>query len=314
VGGTFTLNAVAVSDDGVVYASNLDTGGAAYAIYRWENDTTNAVPSVAWSGPPVSARRWGDTLAARGAGTETQLIAASNVTASESNNVVSVFTTADGANFQAVPITTENVNDDAFRLGIAFGSSNTFWGKATTHPLRQVEFDLATGIGTVLRTITNTPSSSAPLGVLSESNLVALVAFENPENVRLYDSSVAGEELALVDQELLPTDNANINGTGNVAFGTNRVYVLDTNNGIQAYALSGGTTATAPAFSSPARTASGFSATLTGTPNASYRIEGTSDFTAWTTVQTATVGANGTVQVTDNSAEPYRFYRAVAQQ
>jgi hypothetical protein len=261
----------------------------------------------------VGSRRWGDTLAARGAGADTQLLAASNVSAGESNAVVSVFTTTDGANFQAIPITTLDVNDDAFRLGIAFGSSNTFWGKATTHPLRQVAFDLDSGAGTVLRTITNTPSLSGPLGTLAESNLVALIAFENPENVRLYDTSGTGDELPLIDQELLPSDNANVNGTGAVAIGANRVYVLDTNNGIQAYALSGGTSAAAPSFSSPARTANGFTVTLTGTPNASYRIEGTSDFSAWTPVQTVTVGAGGTAQVTDDSTQPYRFYRAVAE-
>lgn len=313
IGGTFRLNMVAVADDGAVYACNLDTGGTAFAIYRWENDTTNSVPTVAWSGAPVSARRWGDTLAARGSGADTQLLAASNVTASESNNVAAVFTTTDGVTFQAAAITTENVNDDALRLGIAFGSGNTFWGKATTHPLRHVQFDLATGAGAVLRTITNTPSLSAPLGVLGESNLVALLAFENPENVRLYDTTGEGSELALLDQELLPTDNANINGTGNIAFGTNRVYVLDSNNGIQAYSLNAGGTAIAATFSNPARTGTAFNVMLAGTANASYRIEGSSDFSAWTTVQTVTVGASGSVQVTDNSGADYRFYRAVAQ-
>lgn len=312
--GGFRLNMIATADDGAVYAANLDIAGATYAIYRWADDSSNSVPTVAWSGAPVASRRWGDTLAARGAGASTQLIASgNNSAASEPDNIVAVFTTTDGLNFQPVPITTPGVNDDSFRLSIAFGSGNTFWGKATTFALQQVQFDLATGAGTLLRAITNTPSSSAPLAVHASSNLLALVAFETPDNVRLYDIGTEGSELTLVDQELLPTDNSNLNGTGSASFGNDRLYVLDTNNGIQAYKLNAGVTAAAATFSNPVRAAGGFAVTLTGTANASYRIEGTSDFSSWSTVQTVTAGANGTVQVTDNSALPYRFYRAVAQ-
>ena len=57
-----------------------------------------------------------------------------------------------------------------------------------------------------------------------------------------------------------------------------------------------------------------FTFTLTGSPNTEYDIEGTTNFSSWTDVKTVTTDANGTVEVTDNSAEPYRFYRAVAGQ
>ena len=41
----------------------------------------------------------------------------------------------------------------------------------------------------------------------------------------------------LLDQELFPIDNPNVNGTGAIAFGGNRVFALDSNHGLFAYTI-----------------------------------------------------------------------------
>jgi hypothetical protein len=310
----FRLNTVAVADDGAVYAANLDTAGSTYVIYRWEDDSTNSIPTVAWTGAPVDGRRWGDTLDARGSGTDTQLIAASNVGTSEPDNIAAIFTTFDGVNFTGNPITTLGVNDDAFRLGISFGASNTFWGKSTTFPLTHVEFDLSTGTGTVLGSFTNVPNFGAGIGASGESNLVAVLTLETPDSIRLYDVSDPAADPLLVDQELYTTDNANANGTASADFAGDRLYVLDTNNGIIGLKLNAGGTTQSPASLSAASYSGGaFSFTLTGAPNANYKIQSTADFTDWQDVKTVAAGVDGTIVVTDSPAAAHRFYRAIAQ-
>jgi hypothetical protein len=57
---------------------------------------------------------------------------------------------------------------------------------------------------------------------------------ENPDNLRLLDTTLPQQEPAVLDIELFPTDNANINGTGSIAFGPDKVFALDSNNGIMA--------------------------------------------------------------------------------
>ena len=62
-GGIFTLSLVGVADDGAVYASNLTLDGTTtfYTLYRWDNDSPEAQPEVAWEGDPGfgSAARMG---------------------------------------------------------------------------------------------------------------------------------------------------------------------------------------------------------------------------------------------------------------
>ncbi len=143
-GGTYALLMIGVADDGVVYAGNLTTASSTtpFTLYRWANDGSNTVPTAAFSGNPSpgNSQRYGDTLDVRGAGTNTQVILGSR----SSTNAV-ILTTADGTNFTARPITVADTSAGSFGLGIAFGASDTFWGKATASALRQVSFDLLAG-------------------------------------------------------------------------------------------------------------------------------------------------------------------------
>lgn len=232
-GGTFAVNMIGVADDGAVYVGNLTTDGGAspFKIYRWANDNSNTIPTVAYSGSvDGSTNRWGDTFDVRGSGTGTQILVGSR----HGTNAV-VFTTANGSTFTANMISVSGGEYQMFGLGIAFGASNTFWGKASSKPLRQISFNLGTGSGTVIQSFTNpvVANAVAPIGLSTNLNLLGGVAIETPDNFKLYDLPLSGTP-GLLETNVFPTDNANGNAVGSVDFGGDRVFALDANNGILA--------------------------------------------------------------------------------
>lgn len=319
-GGTFAVNMIGVADDGVVYAANLvtDSSAAAFAIYRWENDSAGATPAVAFTGDPsggdadTANRRFGDSFDVRGSGRNTQILAASR-----NGKTAVIFTTTDGANFTSSVITTDAAAGD-FGLGVAFGVGNSFWGTASGRPLRLIDFDLAAGTGATRHTLgaAALPVAVTTIAVDPANNLLAGIAVETPDSLRLYRVADLPNPPTLVEQELFPTDNPNANGTGSADFGGGRLYALNSNNGLLAFTVNTAPTGTVipAALRSPARQPSGtFQFTLAGSAGASYVVEFTSDFKAWLPVSTNTAGAGGTVQISDPSASAAsaRFYRAV---
>jgi hypothetical protein len=314
----FRLNMIGVADDGAVYAANLDTGGSLYSIYRWDDDSQDTVPALVWTGnPAASSIRLGDTFDVRGAGVDTQILTGSNNSPAGEAVPVIVFTTSDGINFDPHIISVPDVPVGTFRLGLTFGEGNTFWGKTTGQPLREVSFDLETGEGAVTHTYDTLTSFSAPIAVQASSNLLAVIAFETPDNVQLYDISDLEAGPALVDQDFFPYNNPNLNGTGSLDFAEDRLFALDSNNGIIALKLkAGGGTQPPEAAHLTAVSAAGgnFSFLVTGTPGATYRIESTTDFKTTTPVNTATVtlDQDGKATVTEPATGEYRFFQAVA--
>ncbi len=233
-GGTYTLQLVGVADDGAVYVCNLTLNGAtdAFRLYRWANDDPGTTPTVAFSGNPdaTNPQRWGDTLDVRGSGTGTQILIASR----QGTNVV-VFTTANGTTFTPNRVNVSGVSGGAFGLGVAFGEGNTFWGKAVGQSLRRVSFNLASNTGTVQQTYGSpgVANSIGAIGVSTNLNVIAGVAIETPDNLKLYDL-LPDNTVTLVEANTFPTDNDNSNLTGAVDFDQDRVFALDSNNGIMA--------------------------------------------------------------------------------
>lgn len=233
--GGFALNMIGVADDGVVYACNLNTGGAATKIYRWDNDAAATVPVViSESDPTFSTGRFGDTMKVRGAGLDTQILLRA-----QAADLAVLLTTWDGFNFFASPLYEDAT--DSTRLGLAFGTGNTYWSKGVGN-LVQFEFDINTQTATTLVSITNTlfPNLGHPIGVDPRNEFLARLATfaQTPDNVGLYDISGAAQTNApvLLDQEFMASDNGNINAVGDVSFdlARGRVVVLENNNGLLA--------------------------------------------------------------------------------
>ena len=186
--GIFPMNMCGVADDGAVYVANLITSGNSdsFAIYRWDGATNTATMGQAYAGNPLSGAgalgRIGDTLAVRGAGTNTQILCSFR-----NGTNVAIFTTADGVNFDFNLIAITNLAasigaSDPFTgasplgLGVAWGAGDTFWAKASSYNLRHLSFDLAAGTGAVLGSY-GVPATEAPLGVDIANGYAALIGY-----------------------------------------------------------------------------------------------------------------------------------------
>lgn len=235
--GFFPLNMVSVADDGAVYACNLILNGTSdsFGIYRWADATNGSGMGVAYLANP-GIGRLGDTLSVRGSGVNTEIIAGC---ATGTN--IALFNTGDGSTFNFVNIAVTNLPLDSqangfARLGIAFGPTNTFWAKSSGFQLRLVRYDAVAGTGEVIATHANPPGSVSPIGADNINGYIAGIGIgQIPQNIALYDVT-ASSTPALVDREYYAGNNANVNGTGSVAFDIagGRVFSLDSNNGIVA--------------------------------------------------------------------------------
>ena len=232
-GGTFALSMIGVGDDGAIYGANLITTSLTnnFKIYRWANE--GATPTVAFDGIASGAnnQRYGDTLAVRGTGTGTQILASSR----NGSNAV-LFTTTDGISFSPTSI---NTGTNLGGLGLAFGVGDTFWVKgASTTALMQL--DLNTGALLNHYSTAAFTNTFSPIGLDPANNLLGAVSISTPDRFILYDisSSISSSNPpVLLDIEPFTSDNANANAVGSVDFGTGRVFALDTQNGIVAYEI-----------------------------------------------------------------------------
>lgn len=240
---TLSVNSIGVSDDGAVFATSLTPNASTYplAIYRWATDGMSSVPSTVFSSDPATAvqsgLRWGDSVAVRGAGADTQILLAPG-----SGTRVVLLRTSSGLDFQnEIPpavITVSGVTSAFGQFGLAFGpGTNTFWAKTSSGLLYLVEFDLGTLTGYVLRSYpaTKVPASVRGIGVNTEQTFLAGVAVESPgDNLRIYDISDLVDGPVMRDQEPFQTQVPNYLGTAAVKFGAGYIFSLDSNNGLQA--------------------------------------------------------------------------------
>lgn len=250
-GGTYTLNEVAVADDGAVYVCNLtlDGVGTAFEVDRYADDNASTSPTVAYSGDPGAgvSDRWGDTLAARGSNTSTVILVTSRGNGAPGNGTnFCILTTVDGANFSGTVIHTTAGKSD-LGIGANFGQGNTIWAKSNdgdTRGLYHIQYNLGDSSSIILANYTNfsagVPALSAAVGnvaVNPAGNFLAATAIEAPNDLRLYDITDPTAGPTLLDWEFFTPNNAG-QATGAIAFanrnGKTRVYALNSNNGIVA--------------------------------------------------------------------------------
>ena len=238
------LNMISVTPDGFIYAGNVSSNGMTqeFRLYRWTDEDPLTTPTVAWRGDPGTneiagtsvPNRWGDTMAARfDAFGQPQILLGSR-----SGTAVSVIMPVAGSEtsppyaFDVGGATAGN-----FGLGIAWGADDTFWGKANGQTLRHVALISNTLVGQILHTFNDFPGIG-PIGVDVNENLLAGLAVETPDNVRLLDISKQEQGLlSYLDTDFFATDNANANGTGALVFVGDRLYALDSNNGLVAFRI-----------------------------------------------------------------------------
>ncbi|HWI56769.1 MAG TPA: immunoglobulin domain-containing protein, partial [Bacillota bacterium] len=326
------LNQIGVADDGAIFGGGVSVVASTTPlyIYRWANDGAGNYPVSVFSGDPAGGLepglRWGDNLAVRGAGANTQILLAP----ASGTNVVLLRTAVGSSEFDfqyAVPpavIAVSGVPSGFAALGVAFGpGANTFWAKNASNALYLVQFDLAANTGTVLYAYTNPATLTPVRGIATDANQkwLAGVALDNPDSVNLYDISDLAAGPVLRDQELFTVKNANgtAGGTAAAAFGDDYLFVLDTNNGIKAFKIDPNYVPALPAFKITGVVLRNGSDLILNWPSVSghtYQVQAKDVVSggSWSNLGGPLAGTGATLSFTNNtSSATTKFYRIVGQ-
>jgi hypothetical protein len=321
------INVIGVADDGVVYGANVTANAGSsstpFNLWQWANDDAATVPVQVLSGDPgfalpdTSGLRWGDNIAVRGAGTDTQILLAPG-----SGTNICLLTTSDGFGFFPTILTISGVPSGFARFGIAFGpGENTFWAKTRNQPLYLIHYDLNSGLGEVVQTYTNLPDTFRFISTDKDQKWMAgvmSVAAGLPDNVRLYDISDLAAGPVLKDQELYDTQNGNnfLNGagTGATAIGGNFVFALDSQNGIKAFLIDTNFTPSLDAFEiTSVRPQAGSNLVLTwkSVPGHVYQLQSKTALIdpAWSDVGEPITATEAATSFTNSVSGASRFYR-----
>lgn len=245
-GGLFLLNQIDVGSDGAIYGANLvspSSDSSLFKVYRWANES--AAPTVIYEGQPVVGSRFGDDLAVRGSGADTEIVAGSGGSGS-ALKTLAVLSTADGSSFtmQALPVADAAVNNGDLRLGMSFGAGDTVYANQN-NTLRHISYEGGTASLLASYTLVSASGTSAAQEAYLPNNLLASLTFSSSagtvQRVNLYDMTTftPGGSSNPIDSEAFPTTNANANGAGSVEFSASgdMVFVLASNNGLHAYTV-----------------------------------------------------------------------------
>ncbi len=328
-GNQFNLDQVGVADDGVVYACNLfDTGSTAgsFAIFSWSSVNSNATPQYAYGpGDPSGSEgedRWGDTMAVRGAGVNTEILLGSydGYLGGPSTNAV-LMTTPDGVTFYPTLLTITNtagVPAGFCSLGICFGAGNTFWAKSPGYDLRQIAFDPVSGNCSVLQDISTATNGAAAFSSMSAiavdpiNNVLAGITFNDiPNDLSLFVlGSATNTAPYMFDQAFFPSNNGNSQDNGATVIKYPRIYSLDVNNGIVALTYSVPLVPfTITSFTGTDST--GFTLSWAAVPSHTYQVQYAAALTGpWTNLGAPIVASGTSASYTDTTASGTdRFYR-----
>ncbi len=243
-GAVFNIDQVGIADDGAVYACNLTAAPSGFqnpvVINRWNGPVVAAPPLTggAYNGVPFgTGERYGDNMAVRGAGANTQILLPSSTSpisgVGPGTNVL-LFTTLDGTNFTVTVLGVSGAPAGFANQGIAFGDGNTFWAKNQNGNLYQISFDPSTGAASVLFNYSAVPSGTMGLAVDPALSILATIAQNStPDDVQLFQLTGGAAPPVLFHQALM-SNNANANANAAIAMKNKRLYALDVNNGILA--------------------------------------------------------------------------------
>ncbi|GEM_PF-698906 len=246
-GGTVGIQDIEVTSDGIVYGSNLilnTTSDTTFKIYRWANDNSATVPTVAYSGRPTStaSARLGDAFDVAGTGTNTVIYVGGNNAAT---NQIQVFTTADGINFTRTGGIAITGNDAGAGIAQVIPGGDFFTSRYSTgQPVRLYS---GTGGGRKdLLPTTVTPALQADIGYLVAGGRKWLAIAEsvnvaNRIGAALFNITYGLSGAVKVGSTPRLGANVNINASSDVELQYNAsdstitLYVLVDNNGIGAY-------------------------------------------------------------------------------
>jgi hypothetical protein len=242
------LVAAAGADDGAIYISsespNASGGGFADTnkmmhIFRWADSGPSTAPTLVYEGDPSGQPaglnlRWGDVMAARGSGTNTELI----LNSFEGNFAAVLKPTDSSMTAFTNSWFADTAGGGSIGRSIQFGTNNTVYEKRRGAPLFYSNYTLTNQTAALLSTI-DSSSTLGGVAVDTTHNLMAGVDFigsgTKPDAVALYDITEASTPM-LIKQYSFPSNQvANANSICHTIIVSNRVYALDANNGMVAF-------------------------------------------------------------------------------
>jgi len=231
-GGTYNISDVAVSDDGVIFVCNLSINGN-IKVYSWENEVSTPTPVI----DEALTGRYGDKFSISGSLSDNSVVlwfASAN-----SNDLVKFTTSDNGATF-ASEIVDIGVMGGSASVGPL--SDGSFYYNSTGQNPKKFSSDVSL-LGTMDGSIVATGSNSIRYITTNYGNEYIItfqygLGNENARIVKVADGDVLNS--STFDLTSSMQVNSNANGTGDVAVkdkgdGTYDLYVLSTNNGMQAY-------------------------------------------------------------------------------
>lgn len=324
--GGWTVDQIGVADDGTLYSANLSLDGTGFSIISYgvyNYSSLNYAYGGSSGGDDLNTLdplpdRWGDTMAIRGSGPNTEILFGSY-----NGTNVALFTTPDGINFMPTLIEVPGVPAGFASLGIAFGPGNTFYAKGGhDYNLREVSFDTNTvpATGTAIEAYsagTQVPNDLTGLGVDVTNNVLGGVCYnDNPTDVQLYLLSDNTNAPYLFDQDFFPANNANAQENSVVTLKDGWGFALNVNNGIVAFKYSEpyapAVTLTGVVYALD-RTIINWNNTFDGH---GYQLQFTTSLLhpTWTSLGGPITATNATASYTDTTANgATRFYRVISQ-
>ena len=319
---SWLFDQIAVADDGTLYAGNLAISGTGYSIVTAPpggSPRSYAYGGGAGGDPGSgSGDRWGDTMAVRGSGVNTEILIGSY----SGTNVV-LFTTTDGSTFTPNLIAVTNVPAGFSGQGIAFGDGDSFYTKSPGYLLRKVAFSRATWTAGASLVYSSMPSAFGGIGVDVPAGILGGVNFsDTPNDVQLYLLSGNTNPPALFEQAFFGSDNINsqdnavttlrtIQGAG---YGLG--LALDVNNGITAFSYgvpaAPGVVLTSVAYA-PGNVTITWNNTFVGH---SYQVQFKNNLldATWTNLGSPVPTTGETASYSDTTASgASRFYRVITQ-
>ncbi len=313
------LLSVAVADDGAIYICNESpnaSGGSGsdptkmFRIYCWTNSDPATTPMTVYMGDPANQSanyRWGDSLAVRGSGANTEIIADAGT-----GTYAAILKPTDASRqvFTNAPFT-ESYPGSIGR-SLQFGPTNTYWLKRKALPLQFQQYNLTSQLASTLNVYSQLPATMAGITLATSQPLAAGVdyignATNTPDAVALFEVSDWNSPMLIARYSFPANQFPNANFIGQTVFAGNKVFALDGNNGIMAFTIQ------APSGNSPslAIALSGSNVILSWPTNyTGFTLKSTATLVTpitWGTEGTGTV--SGAQYFITNSAAGSKFYR-----
>ncbi|NUN71058.1 MAG: DUF4623 domain-containing protein, partial [Bacteroidetes bacterium] len=240
--GTFPLNAVDVSDDGVIFASNMtiDAANGNFKVYRWNSETDTPKTVIDYNGADLPASsRMGDMISVFGKASDNTLAIYAGV--SGQDNVVK-FTTTDFGKTFTKSIIQLSTGPNGTMPSIAQMNDGTIYVKSYTKKLSRYD-DLGNLIDTISGSIVG--SDATNIKAFERNGRKYIIAYSPNDGTGTTDErftvvNVTNPKAPVIEFASPSLGNSiNGNATGAVDFmtvDTNYIfYILGTNNGFAAF-------------------------------------------------------------------------------